>query len=147
MNKANYPFQLIFACGNNQALVETINNSQTRYKKIALGFVNNIHSLMQISDFLIGKPGATTVTEALVSKLPMLLEYHIFTMPQERYNAKWVFESHAGLPFARLSRLPNVVKKLLAHWEQYKSALQQLDTIRGLFEIPEILDEIFLRSK
>ena len=52
----------------------------------ALGFVNNVHELMGISDAIITKPGGLTTAEALAKSLPMII---INPLPgQEDFNTK-----------------------------------------------------------
>ena len=62
-----------------------------------LGFTKEVHRLMCSADFLIGKPGPGSIAEAMVRKLPVILECNSWTLPQERYNTEWVREKRVGI--------------------------------------------------
>ncbi len=62
-----------------------------------LGFTKEIHKWMRAADFLIGKPGPGSIAEAMVRKLPVLIECNAWTLPQEHYNAEWVKEKQVGI--------------------------------------------------
>ena len=62
------------------------------------GFTQEVPYYMYLSDFFIGKPGPGSISEAVAMKLPVIVEQpNAWTLPQERYNAEWVRERHAGM--------------------------------------------------
>jgi len=59
-------------------------------------FTTNMPYYMQLADFSIGKPGPGSIAEALAMALPAIVENNAWTLPQERYNTKWVREKEVG---------------------------------------------------
>jgi len=64
-------FQVIVVCGHNAALFQKLSAKKYRLAKI-LGLVDNMHELMAVSDAMVTKPGGLSISEALVSQLPMI---------------------------------------------------------------------------
>ncbi len=64
-------FQIIVVCGHNKNLYQRLSTKANERVKI-LGLVNNMHELMAVSDMMVTKPGGLSITEALVSHLPMI---------------------------------------------------------------------------
>jgi 1,2-diacylglycerol 3-beta-galactosyltransferase len=98
---------------------------------------------MRSADFLIGKPGPGSVAEAMVRKLPVILECNSWTLPQERYNAEWVREKRVGIVLNNFSDIVQGVKDLLdpATLAEFRSNVAGLDN-QAIFEIPEILAQL-----
>jgi processive 1,2-diacylglycerol beta-glucosyltransferase len=92
-----FPFQiqLMLICGRNLQLKErlAVFASNSKHRIQVMGYIDNIHELMIISDVIVTKPGGLTISEALALKVPMIL-----TKPlpgQEEDNAS--FLKHAGV--------------------------------------------------
>jgi UDP-N-acetylglucosamine:LPS N-acetylglucosamine transferase len=84
--------QLIFICGRNRALADDLRRQRSRCGRVVIGFTEEVPFFMQVADFFIGKPGPGSLSEALLMKLPVIVERNTRTMPQERYNVDWVLE-------------------------------------------------------
>lgn len=67
--------QIIVVAGKNEKLYNELINSKNNYNKnyAVIGYTNNVNKLMQASDLLLTKPGGLTITEALLTHLPMAL--------------------------------------------------------------------------
>jgi 1,2-diacylglycerol 3-beta-galactosyltransferase len=112
-----------------------------------IGFTKEIHKLMRAADFLIGKPGPGSIAEAVVRKLPVLIECNAWTLPQERYNAEWVAEKRVGIVLRSFREVVSGVQRIvdpaaLAEFRKNVAALEN----RAIFEIPEILDNLLRKS-
>ena len=57
-----------------------------RIPKWIEGFTREVPFYMELSDFFIGKPGPGSVSEALVRRLPVIVQRSAWTMAHERYN-------------------------------------------------------------
>ena len=68
---------------------------------------------MRAADFLIGKPGPGSIAEAMVLKLPVLIECNAWTLPQERYNAEWVKEKGVGIVLKSFDDVVEGVRQML----------------------------------
>jgi processive 1,2-diacylglycerol beta-glucosyltransferase len=75
LDRSKKDFQIIVVTGINKKLFKKIKNAERSFKKkvIAMGFVHNIHELMEISDIIITKPGGLTTAESLAKSLPMII--------------------------------------------------------------------------
>jgi 1,2-diacylglycerol 3-beta-galactosyltransferase len=112
-----------------------------------IGFTREIHKLMRAADFLIGKPGPGSIAEAMVRKLPVLIECNSWTLPQERYNAEWVAEKRVGIVLPNFREIVSGVQRMLdpATLAEFRKNVAALEN-RAIFEIPEILDKLLRES-
>ena len=147
IDAAQLPLQLILICGRNEELAAKFNAQQWRTPLKVIGFTKEIHKLMTAADFLIGKPGPGSIAEAMVRKLPVLVECNAWTLPQERYNAAWVAEKRVGIVLGSFRQVVSGVQHMLeptalAEFRKNVAALEN----RAIFEIPEILDKLLRES-
>ena len=96
---------------------------------------------MALSDFFIGKPGTGSISEAVAMRLPLIVERNAWTLPQERYNAVWVRERHAGLVVSNFRGIREAVTELLGSLDSYRASVAQIQN-RAVFEIPEMFAKI-----
>jgi hypothetical protein len=143
LDAAGLPLQLILICGRNEALAAKLRARQWKMPVHVIGFTKEVHELMRAADFLIGKPGPGSIAEAMVRKLPVLIECNAWTLPQERYNAEWVKEKEVGIVLNSFRDIAAGVKKMLepATLAQFRKNVAAQDN-RAIFEIPEILAKL-----
>jgi len=140
LDAACLPVQLILICGRNEELANKLHARQWKMPVHIIGFTKEVHKLMRAADFLIGKPGPGSIAEAMVRKLPVLIECNAWTLPQERYNAEWVKEKRVGIVLKSFAEVADGVTKMLEPGtldEFRKNVAAQHN--RAVFEIPEIL--------
>jgi Glycosyltransferase family 28 C-terminal domain len=147
LDAANLPVQLILICGRNQELAAKFNAHPWRMPVKVIGFTKEVHKLMRAADFLIGKPGPGSIAEAMVRKLPVLIECNAWTLPQERYNTEWVAEKRVGIVLRSFREVVNGVQRMLdpATLAEFRKNVAALEN-RAIFEIPEILDKLLRES-
>jgi hypothetical protein len=147
LDAAQLPLQLILICGRNEELAAKFNAQHWRMPIKVIGFTKEIHKLMRAADFLIGKPGPGSIAEAMVRKLPVLIECNSWTLPQERYNAEWVAEKRVGIVLHNFKEVVSGVHRMLepANLAEFRQNVAALEN-RAIFEIPEILDKLLLES-
>jgi 1,2-diacylglycerol 3-beta-galactosyltransferase len=143
LDAARVPVQLIVICGRNDKLAERFRSRSWHLPLHVLGFTKEVHRLMRAADFLVGKPGPGSVAEAMVRRLPVILECNSWTMPQERYNTEWVIEKRVGIVLSSFDEIVPGVKQLLepatlAEFHRNVAALNN----QAVFEIPEILAKL-----
>jgi Glycosyltransferase family 28 C-terminal domain len=143
LDAAGLPLQLILICGRNEELAGKLRARPWKMPVHVLGFTKEVHKLMRAADFLIGKPGPGSIAEAMVRKLPVLIECNSWTLPQERYNAEWVKEKGVGIVLKSFEEIADGVKRMLepatlAAFRKNVAAQQN----RAVFEIPEILAKL-----
>ena len=147
LDAAELPLQLIVICGRNQKLAEKFRARCWKLPLHIVGFTKEVHRLMRAADFLIGKPGPGSIAEAMVRRLPVILECNAWTLPQERYNTEWVRENRVGIVLKNFTEIVSGVKQLLAPatLAEFRRNVAALNN-QAIFEIPEIFARL-LRSQ
>jgi 1,2-diacylglycerol 3-beta-galactosyltransferase len=140
LDAAGLPLQLILICGRNDELAAKLRARTWKMPVHIIGFTKEVHRLMRAADFLIGKPGPGSIAEAMVRKLPVLIECNGWTMPQERYNTEWVKGKNVGIVLKSFNDVVGGVKQMLepAKLAEFRKNVAALNN-RAVFEIPEIL--------
>jgi Glycosyltransferase family 28 C-terminal domain len=147
LDAAQAPLQLILICGRNDELAAKFSAHSWRMPVKVIGFTKEIHKLMRAADFLIGKPGPGSIAEAMVRKLPVLIECNSWTLPQERYNAEWVAKNRVGIVLRNFREVVSGVQRMLdpATLAEFRKNVAALEN-RATFEIPEFLDKLLRAS-
>jgi hypothetical protein len=147
LNAAGVPLQLILICGRNEELAAKFRARKWNMPVHVVGFTKEVHKLMRAADFLIGKPGPGSIAEAMVRKLPVLIECNAWTLPQERYNAEWVTEKRVGIVLKSFDDIVEGVQQILepARLAEFRKNVAALDN-RAIFEIPEMLAKLLGES-
>jgi hypothetical protein len=143
VDAAGLPLQLILICGSNEELAAKLRSRKWRMPVNVIGFTKEVHKWMRAADFLIGKPGPGSIAEAMVRKLPVLIECNSWTLPQERYNAEWVVEKRVGIVLKSFADVAAGVRQMLepATLAEFRKNVAGLDN-QAIFEIPEILAKL-----
>jgi UDP-N-acetylglucosamine:LPS N-acetylglucosamine transferase len=132
--------QLIAVCGRNAGLKQHLESLKLRNPLFVEGFTQQIPYYMQLSDFLIGKPGPGAIAEAVHMKLPVIVERNAWTLPQERYNADWVRGHNVGLVLKSFREIEPAVREVLSG-DKLAAMRESAGRIenRAVFEIADIL--------
>ena len=135
--------QLILLCGHNHKLVAELRALQTRKPIFVEGFTQNIDYYMSLADFLIGKPGPGSISEALQFHLPVVVECNSRTLPQERYNTEWLTEKGCGIVVNSFREIGLRVQELLesSTFNELRVNASRYSN-RALFEVPVILEKV-----
>jgi 1,2-diacylglycerol 3-beta-galactosyltransferase len=143
LDEAGLPAQLLLICGRNEELAAKLRARKWRMPVNVIGFTKEVHKLMRVADFLIGKPGPGSIAEAMVRGLPVLIECNVWTLPQERYNAVWVEEMRVGIVLKSFRDIVAGVKQMMdpAKLQEFRKNVAALEN-RAIFEIPEILAKL-----
>jgi hypothetical protein len=143
LNTAGLPVQLILICGRNEELAAKFRARQWNIPVHVVGFTKEIPKLMRAADFLIGKPGPGSIAEAMVRKLPVLIECNAWTLPQERYNTEWVTEKRVGIVLHSFKEIVEGARQMLepARLAEFRKNVAALNN-RAIFEIPEMLAKL-----
>ncbi len=140
LERSPAPVQTIFLCGRNERLAERIRRIPARGPTFVEGFTDRADYYMSISDFLIGKPGPGSISEALHFHLPVIVERNARTLPQERYNTDWIRENRVGTVLEDFRHIGDVVAGLLSGGElmRLRGRARAYEN-RAVFETAEIL--------
>jgi UDP-N-acetylglucosamine:LPS N-acetylglucosamine transferase len=148
LDRSQLELQLIFICGRNEKLAAMLRARKSRLPQFVEGFTTKVNYYMQLADFFIGKPGPGSVSEALAMQLPVIVECNAWTLPQERFNADWVLENQVGEVLGSFQEIERAVARLIdpVMLRRRRANAAGLKN-RAVFEIPEILEQIFERSR
>lgn len=130
--------QLIFLCGHNEALAARLRAMRRTAAHVVIGYTPDIARCLRLGDFFIGKPGPGSLSEALHIGLPVITFENAWTMPQERYNARWVREGGVGIVVKSIRSLAPAVVDLVSRLPEMQARVRRLRN-RAIFEVPEIL--------
>jgi 1,2-diacylglycerol 3-beta-galactosyltransferase len=147
INRTSLQVQLILICGQNEKLARALRKERKRIPIHVEGFTTQIPYFMALSDFLIGKPGPGSISEALSKHLPVIVDCNAWTLPQERYNAQWVREQKVGIVVRSHRQTAGAVAELLQPGElaRYRARAAAMKN-RAIFEIPVIFENILNSS-
>jgi len=123
--------------------VRALEAERLPYPKVIEGYTTGVYYYMKLADFFIGKPGPGSISEALLMRLPVIIERNAWTLPQERYNAEWVRERGVGFVLNSFRNIHQTVDQLLepATLAGVQANIAAFDN-RAVFEIPEILERL-----
>jgi UDP-N-acetylglucosamine:LPS N-acetylglucosamine transferase len=138
--------QLILMCGHNAKLAKRLNGIAAAAARLVVGYTTDVPRYMHLADFLIGKPGPGSLSEAAHMNLPVIVTRNAWTMPQERYNTIWVRDNGVGIVLRSFRDIRPAVAELVAGLETFKAATSRLRN-RAAFEIPDLLAAILARAE
>jgi UDP-N-acetylglucosamine:LPS N-acetylglucosamine transferase len=130
-------------CGHNMKLAMKLRAIDGPVKMHIEGFTREVPKFMKMADFMIGKPGPGSISEAMAMKLPVIVESNAWTLPQERYNADWVREQGVGIVLDSFKDIVGGVEELLepANYAEYRQGVATLNN-QAVFEIPDLFAKI-----
>ncbi len=95
LNARHLHCQIAIIAGRNKALKAKLESSNWNQPTHIYGFVNDMPRLMAAADVLVSKAGPSTICEACIAGLPMILYDAI--PGQETGNVEYVLDNHAGV--------------------------------------------------
>ena len=144
LNADGLGMQMIAVCGKNAKLEASLRQMPRRIPMHIEGFTREVPRFMRLADFFIGKPGPGSVSEAVAMGLPVIVESNAWTLPQERYNARWVEERGVGIEVRNFrGQIVDAVRRMIDPGER-RGFVRRVGEIhnRAVFEIPDILEKI-----
>ena len=136
--KANLNVQIVIVCGKNVELF----NQATELKKIyqnsdltVYGFINFVYELLNISDVIITKCGASTIMEILILKKVAIVNDYIWE--QEQGNIDYLKNNELGIYEPKIKNLPAAVSSLLneENYSTFKQNISNEKLRNGLKEV------------
>jgi 1,2-diacylglycerol 3-beta-galactosyltransferase len=145
--KTGLKTQLIFICGHNEKLRDSIERMSLPFPFLSVGFTQEVPYFMRLADFFIGKPGPGSISEALVMGLPVIVERNAWTMVQERFNTDWIAQNQLGIVLSSHREIGSALAEMVnrERLDRYRASVKALDN-RAVFEIPDILETLISRS-
>ncbi len=145
--RLRHPAQAIIVCGRNADMKAGM-EKQARAIEAAhpgltfrvLGYTDEMHRWMQMSDLFIGKPGGLTTAESLASGLPMII---VAPIPgQEERNSDHLLEKGIALKCNEFTTLAYKIDGLLDHPEQLAAMREKALAYSRPFAAATIVDTL-----
>lgn len=120
----NIPVNLICLCGKNEGLRQKVSELTSNYPIVAHGFTEappvDVH---RVANFLIGKPGTMTLTEALITQTAFIFIKSNGLRSVQGANEEWVLENGIGVEAETPDDVDEAVLKVLDNAEMMQQIL------------------------
>lgn len=104
--------QIIAITGRNKRLESGLRNIIAKNDLVIYGFIPNVHELIEISDFIISKPGGVTCAEIITKEKPLII---YSPLPgQESDNADFLLNYGVAVKASSISKIPDLISNLLS---------------------------------
>jgi 1,2-diacylglycerol 3-beta-galactosyltransferase len=132
-------WHVVVICGDNPPLVEAVGRraSGSRGRLHVLGFTHEVAAALAASDLLVAKPGPGVLAEAFHMRVPSVVPCNASTVPQERYNARFLQEHGLGIVVSHWREIPGAAASLAAdpgRLLEIRRNLEALPENRAVFE-------------
>ena len=138
---ASLDIEIAIVCGKNKKLYAGALELQKHHKSLKVfAFVDFVYELLNASDIVITKCGASTIMEILImKKIPIINNY---LWEQELGNMEFVRDNGLGIYESNITKLPSIVKELVSGEEkycQYIKNIEKMNVRSGTEEVGEFL--------
>ena len=140
LENVEIPIQILVVAGKNEKLrlrVEKLAES-SHHAILVWGYSSRVRDFMAVSDFIITKPGALTISEALSAELPMLL--HDPIPGPETENAVYIAQKGAAVWANSEEKLAKAISRLLSSEEKLTSMRAAAHDMKKPYAARDIAD-------
>ncbi len=141
--KSKPDYEIGIVCGKNEILQKGAESLKKKYEAKNLqiyGYVDFIYELINISDVVLTKCGASTIMEILnLKKVPVVNDY---IWEQEQGNVDYLIEKKLGIYEPKIENLPEVIKNLLEDekiYSRYRDNISKEKISNGVKEVTEFI--------
>jgi 1,2-diacylglycerol 3-beta-galactosyltransferase len=139
---------LVLMCGRNAELAEALRKQAAlaapgggpRAARTIVGFTTDVAHWMRLADFFVGKPGPGSISEAVQCGLPAIVTCNAMTMPQERWNTRWVREQGVGVVLRRYADVRAAAHRIAAELPQWRERVQAIRN-DAVHQVPAVIAE------
>jgi hypothetical protein len=143
--QSNLKPNMIFLCGRQAEVYKELSNMKTPYRKLVLNYSKETpiryHRLV---NFVIGKPGSMTITEALVTRTPLIVIQSRGMQPVQGANEEWVRSHGVGVIVDRMDQLVPTVRDMIANNRCRQNAEREFH--RGVFDSADFVCQLLEQS-
>jgi len=132
-------FQVIVVCGHNKGLYQRLSAKHSALVNV-LGLVDNMHELMAASDAMVTKPGGLSISEALVSQLPLIFFNAI--PGQETGNIKVLKTYGIGISGCSIDQIGKELAKMRSSEDIFLTILKKTKVLARPFAVKDIISLI-----
>lgn len=135
--------QIVAIAGRNQRLEAKLKSLSTQNRLFVLGFVNNIHELMELSDCIITKPGGVSTAEILSREKPLVI---FSPLPGQEYeNAEFLLNSGAAVTTSDVKKIPILIDQIFSSEVRMKCIKEMTGVLKKTHSASNIVH--FLEDK
>jgi hypothetical protein len=144
-------WRVIALCGDNPPLLDRLRPlAQGSKGRLFLeGFTDRVADFMNAADVLVTKPGPGSLAEAFHQGVPVIVPDNRHTIPQERFNARFVRERALGIVVDRLEDIPPAVAALARDPERLgalRGSIAALPPNRAVYEVLDLIEREVART-
>ena len=125
--KSGIDINIGLVSGKDDALFIKSGKLKEKYNQLNLqvfGYVDFIYELLNISDFIISKAGASAMMEILLlKKIPIVIDY---IWGQEKGNMEFIRDNNMGIFEKDINKIPSIIRGLLDDEEKHKFYLNNI---------------------
>ncbi|MGL5021037.1 MAG: MGDG synthase family glycosyltransferase [Mycoplasmatales bacterium] len=137
----NNNVDLEIVCGRNEKLHKYVSENVSGDNIIVHGFVSNMDEIIKRSDLIITKAGGISISEAIASETPLILNTTRSLAGQEEANIKFVKQHKIG--FAIIEKtIPEILEFVIKNDKQYTEMVKSMQTTKKQSYNDNIIDII-----
>lgn len=133
--------EIAIVCGKNKLLYHDALLLQQKFPSLKVfAFIDFVYELLNISDIVITKCGASTIMEILMmKKIPII---NNFIWEQELGNMEFVRDNKLGIFERHISKLPGIIQRLIedeSYYHRIQHNIERMTLRSGTKEVAEFL--------
>jgi processive 1,2-diacylglycerol beta-glucosyltransferase/1,2-diacylglycerol 3-beta-galactosyltransferase len=141
---ASLDVEIAIVCGKNKELyADALELRQHTPSLKVFAFVDFVFELLNASDIVITKCGASTIMEILImKKIPIINGY---LWEQELGNMEFVRDNELGIFERNIAKLPSIIKELISSKESYQQYIKNIEKMNmrsGTQKVGDYLKEM-----
>lgn len=130
--------QVLVVCGTNRKLYRELRALQTSFPLVVLGFVDNMHELMEVADVMISRSSGLTTCESLAKGVPMVI---LSKIPgQESFNADVLRRRGVAFDVSNTDELIELIRHLIQNPSKRDSVREKILDLARPRAAQEIVD-------
>jgi UDP-N-acetylglucosamine:LPS N-acetylglucosamine transferase len=138
---ASLDVEIAIVCGRNKELYAgALGLQQLNPSLKVFAFVDFVYELLNASDIVVTKCGASTIMEILImKKIPIINDY---LWEQELGNMEFIRDNELGIFERDIAKLPSIIQELVSGEEKYQRYLKNIEKVNmqsGTEEVGEYL--------
>lgn len=138
---ASLDIEIAIVCGKNKQLYNDAIFLQRQFPSLKVfAFIDFVYELLNASDIVITKCGASTIMEILMmKKIPIINDY---LWEQELGNMEFVRDNNLGIFERNIQKLPAVIRNLISNESAYHSYIDNIEKMNlrnGTSDVTEFL--------
>jgi 1,2-diacylglycerol 3-beta-galactosyltransferase len=142
-------WRVVAICGDNPPLFEAVARraAGSGGKLHALGFTHEVAAALSASDLLVTKPGPGSLAEAFHMRVPVIVTANAATVPQERFNTRFVEEHGLGIVVRHWREIPPAAGALAADPARLREIQRNLEALPENHAVFEALTVIAAEAR